>query len=89
MSSRKWLDCRLQDIRERLVAQEHGVSLPVISRLLKHHSYDLKGNPETLEGPQEPARDQQLQHIHAERTEPSGTWATVYQRGCQEKRAHW
>ena len=68
MNSRKWLNCRLPDIRERLVAQEHGVSLPVISRLLKRHGYSLKGNRKELEGAPKPERDEQFEHIYAERT---------------------
>lgn len=67
MSSRKWLNCRLADIRTRLVAHGHGVSEPVISRLLKQHDYSLKGNRKVLEGPQKPERDRQFQHIYAER----------------------
>jgi hypothetical protein len=67
MSSRKWLNCRLWDIRERLIAQGHGVSLPVISRLLKQHDYSLKGNRKVLEGAPKPERDQQFRHIYAER----------------------
>lgn len=67
MSTRKWLNCRLSDIQERLVAAGHGVSGPVISRLLKQHDYSLKGNRKMREGPQKPERDQQFQHIYAER----------------------
>ena len=66
MSSQKWLNCRLRDIQERL--QAHAVSLPVISRLLKAHDYHLRGNRKAWEGPQRPERDQQFQHIYAERT---------------------
>jgi len=67
MSSRKWLNCRLRDIRERLVAQEHGVSVPVISRLLKCHGYSLKGSRKELEGAPHPERNQQFEHIYAQR----------------------
>jgi len=67
MSARKWLNCRLLDIRERLEAVDHGVSCPVISRLLKQHNYSLKGNRKEREGTQKPERDQQFQHIYAER----------------------
>lgn len=67
MTSRKWLNCRLRDIQERLAAQAHEVSLPVISRLLKAHDYRLSGNRKELEGAQRPERDQQFQHIYAER----------------------
>ena len=56
MNSRKWLNCRLRDIQERL--QAHAVSLPVISRLLKAHDYHLRSNRKEREGPQKPERDQ-------------------------------
>lgn len=67
MSARKWLNCRLRDIQKRLVAQAHGISLPVISRLLRKHDYSLKGNRKDLEGTQKPERDAQFKHIYAER----------------------
>ena len=76
MTSRKWLNCRLRDIQERLAEQGHKVSLPVISRLLTSHDYSLKSNRKELEGSQHPERDQQFQHIydereaHAERGQP-------------------
>jgi hypothetical protein len=37
MSERKWLNCRLADLEEQLDTQGHGVSRPVISRLLQAH----------------------------------------------------
>ena len=40
----KWLNCRLRDIYEQLDEQAHGVSIPVISRLLKNHDYRLRVN---------------------------------------------
>lgn len=67
MSARKWLNCRLADIQARLVAGGHHVSCPVISRLLKRHHYSLKGNRKMREGSQKPERDQQFQHIYAQR----------------------
>lgn len=67
MSAKKWLNCRLRDIQEQLVAQAHGVSLPVISRLLRTHNYTLRSNHKELEGAQKPERDQQFKHIYAER----------------------
>ncbi len=41
MSERKWLNCRLADLEEKLAEQGHGVSRPVISRLLHAHDYHL------------------------------------------------
>lgn len=67
MNSRKWLNCRLRDIQARLAGQDHAVSLPVIRRLLHRHDYSLKGNRKVLEGSQKPERDQQFQHIYAQR----------------------
>ncbi len=67
MTSSKWLNCRLRDIQEQLAAQAHDVSLPVISRLLRAHDYSLRGNRKDLDGSQKPERNQQFQHIRAER----------------------
>ena len=67
MSTQKWLNCRLRDIQQRLVTQEHEVSLPVISRLLYKHNYTLKSNRKELESAQKPERDAQFKHLYAER----------------------
>lgn len=69
MSDRKWLNCRLMDIRERLDVQGHGVSRPVISRLLKQNGYSLKANAKEQVSRQHPDRDQQFEHIQAQRAE--------------------
>jgi hypothetical protein len=69
MSDRKWLNCRLMDIQEHLDQQGHGVSLPVISRLLKQNDYSLKANAKQLEGKQHSDRDQQFEHIQEQRAE--------------------
>ena len=37
MSSQKWLNCRLSDIRQRLDRHGHKVSKPIISRILRAH----------------------------------------------------
>ena len=68
MSERKWLNCRLADIQDRLGEQGHGVSLPVIGRLLKQNDYTLKANVKQTEGKAHPERDQQFEHIHEQRT---------------------
>lgn len=65
MNSRKWLNCRLQDIQERL--GKHRVSTPVISRLLKAHDYHLRGNHKKICAKQDPERNQQFEHIQAQR----------------------
>ena len=69
MSDRKWLNCRLRDIQSRLEAQTHGVSLPVISRVLKENDYRLRANTKQQEGASHPDRDRQFEHIHAQRAE--------------------
>ena len=68
MSERKWLNCRLADIQDRLGEQGHGVSLPVIGRLLKQNDYALRANVKQTEGKAHPERDQQFEHIHEQRT---------------------
>jgi len=67
MGNRKWLNCRLIDIQERLDKQGHGVSLPVISRLLKKNDYSLKANTKQVEGKQHPDRDRQFEYIQNQR----------------------
>ena len=69
MSNRKWLNCRLRDIQERLGEQGHGVSLPVISRLLRQHDYHLRANVKQLATKRHPERDRQVQYIQEQRTE--------------------
>ncbi len=67
MSAQKWLNCRLSDIRQQLDQRGHRVSKPVISRLLRAHDYRLRANVKHHAGPQHPERDQQFQHLHAQR----------------------
>jgi len=69
MSARKWLNCRLMDIQEGLDRQGHGISLPVISRLLKQNDYSLKANAKQHEGKQHPERDRQFEYIQEQRAE--------------------
>jgi hypothetical protein len=67
MHDTKWLNCRLRTIQARLAERGHGVSLPVISRLLRAADYCLRGNRKQLSGPAHPDRDQQFAHIALER----------------------
>ena len=67
MSQRKWLNCRLADLAEKLDAQGHGVSRPVISRLLRAQDYDLHVNVKEVEGADHPDRDTQFQYIQEQR----------------------
>jgi hypothetical protein len=69
MNDAKWLNCRLDDLREQLDAQGHGVSRPVISRLLKAHDYRLHANAKELSGPAHPERPVQFEHILEQRTQ--------------------
>ena len=69
MSERKWLNCRLADLEEKLDAQGQGVSRPVISRLLRAHDYDLHVNVKEVEGQSHPDRDTQFQHIQEQRAQ--------------------
>lgn len=56
----KWLNCRLQDLRKRLLELGHGVSYPVISRLLKGAGYRLRLDSKRYEGQAHPERDTQF-----------------------------
>jgi hypothetical protein len=69
MSSQKWLNCRLRDIQSRREVQTHGVSLPVISRVLKENDYRLQANVKQQEGAAHPDRDRQFDYIHEQRVE--------------------
>jgi len=67
MNARKWLKVRLRDIQARLVEAGHGVSLPVISRLLKADAYRLRLNRKDAEGSSHPERDRQFAHLQEQR----------------------
>jgi hypothetical protein len=73
MSDRKWLNCRLVDIENRLGEQGHRVSQPVISRLLKKHDYRLRANAKERASKQHPDRDRQFEHIREQRDEHQAT----------------
>ena len=68
LTVRKWLNCRLQDLHDKLLAIGHQVSLPVISRLLKARDYRLRVNRKSLESAAHPDRNQQFEYIHEERS---------------------
>jgi hypothetical protein len=63
----KWLNCRLQDIQERLDELGHGVSRPVISRLLRVKGYSLQVNVKEHEGEAHTDRDTQFNYIWQQR----------------------
>ena len=85
MSERKWLNCRLVDVQDRLGEQGHGVSLPVIGRLLKQNDYTLKANVKQTEGKAHPERDQQFEHIHAQRAAHQATGQPVISVDTKKK----
>lgn len=69
MSDHKWLNCRLRDIQSQLETQAYGVSLPVISRVLKENDYRLQANAKQQEGSSHPDRDRQFEYIREQRAE--------------------
>lgn len=69
MSSQKWLNCRLADVQDRLDQQGHGVSRPVISRLLKKYNYRLRVNVKQVDRKQHPDRDRQFRYLREQRTQ--------------------
>jgi hypothetical protein len=85
MSEHKWLNCRLADVQDRLGEQGHGVSLPVIGRLLKQNDYTLKANVKQTEGKAHPERDQQFEHIHAQRAAHQATGQPVISVDTKKK----
>lgn len=67
MGADTWLNCRLVDIQQRLDALGHGVSKPVISRLLRAHGYRLRVNVKQAAGKDHPERDRQFRYIREQR----------------------
>ncbi len=67
MNTKKWLNCRLRDIQEKLAEYTMQVSLPVISRLLKVHDYRLRVNHKVFEGESHPEHNRQFTHIQEQR----------------------
>ena len=67
MGEDRWLNCRLQDIQERLEEKGYQISQPVISRFLKKHNYRLRVNAKQKASKQHPDRDIQFKHIKMQR----------------------
>ncbi len=67
MGEDRWLNCRLQDIKERLEEEGYQISQPVISRFLKKHSYCLQANAKQKASKQHPDRDIQFKYIKMQR----------------------
>jgi Rhodopirellula transposase DDE domain len=68
MTDERWLNCRLRDLQERLAAQGHPVSLPVLSRLLRGADYHLRANRKHLAESPHPDRDRQFHYIRQQRS---------------------
>jgi hypothetical protein len=69
MGTGKWLNWRLRDLQHPLAAVGQGVSLPVISRLLKAHGYRLRQNVKQREEGGHPERGRQFEYIGQQRSE--------------------
>ena len=67
MGEGKWLNCRLQNIQERLQELGYQVSKPVISRLLKKHDYSLRVNAKQKSSKQHSDRNSQFKYIQIQR----------------------
>jgi hypothetical protein len=74
MSDRKWLNCRLVDIEERLDERGHRVSQPVISRLLEKHDYRLRANAKERASKQHPDRNRQFEYIREQKAKHRAIW---------------
>ena len=81
----KWLNCRLRDIYERLDEQAHGVSIPVISRLLKKHGYRLRANIKERTNKKHPERNRQFEHIIDQRDRHQATGQPVLSVDTKKK----
>lgn len=93
MGKAKWLNCPLNDVRARLTALGHGVSGPVISRLLKAAGYRWRLNIKEHEGTPHPDREQRQVHqqagqptisIDTKKKEWVGTFKNAGRLWCQE-----
>ena len=85
MGKGKWLNCRLANIQERLDELGHGVSLPVIGRLLKEHGYRLRANVKQRAGKQHPDRDRQFKYIYEQRSEHQAAGYPVISADAKKK----
>lgn len=64
----KWVRSSLRQLSQRLKEMNHPASPPTVSRLLKKQDYSLKVNQKQKEaGSDHPDRDQQFQHIEAQK----------------------
>jgi hypothetical protein len=67
MSCAKWLNCRLRDLQAGLLNKAHGVSLPVLSRLLRKRDYRLRANVKQNEGSSPAERNLQFTYLQQQR----------------------
>lgn len=68
MSQKKWIRSSLRNLRHRLKQQGYITSTPTIRRLLKKAKFTLKANAKRDAGKQHPDRNQQFEHLGAQRT---------------------
>jgi hypothetical protein len=85
MGEARWLNCRLSDVQYRLAEAGHPVSIPVISRLLKAHGYQLRQNVKQREGVSHPDRGQQFEYIHHQRAQHQQTQQPIISVDTQKK----
>ena len=67
MGANKGLNCRLRDIKRRLTDQGHGVSCPVISRLLRAEGDRLRQNVKACEETAHPERSLPFGYLQQQR----------------------
>lgn len=85
MNDEKWLNCRLRDLQIKLTSNMHFVSLPVISRLLRHNGYDLHTNSKQNEGSCPEKRDDQFVYLQKKRKEFMDAIQPVLSIDCKKK----
>jgi hypothetical protein len=69
MTVKKWLNCRLRDVKQCLSERKHDISIPVICRLLATLHYSLRANVKRFEGKQHPDRDTQFRYLREQQAQ--------------------
>src|SRR5580765_4381914 len=64
MSPLRWTCKSLRRLADEMVALGHQISHTVVGELLKQQKFSLQGNRKTLEGGDDPDRDEQFAHIN-------------------------
>jgi transposase len=60
----RWTTKSLRNLAQTLTEQGHGISAPVVGKLLKENGFSLQASTKTLEGKQHPDRDAQFQYLN-------------------------